>query len=105
MKGFAWRRHFRGMMRILSVAFLSMLLLTQPGGARLPAAAEALPLINELDVSIQERLHNARPETLGMSRIMRWPSLGEHFVPVITDKRDFAPENDRERKALAALED
>ena len=62
-------------------------------------------MIDELDVSIQQRLLNPLPNTLGMSRIMVRPSLGEHFLPVITDARDFAPENDRERKALAALED
>ena len=93
------------MIRILSVASLSALLLTQPGGAKLPAAAEALPLIDELNVSIQQRLLNPLPQTLGMSRIMRRPSIGEHFHPVVSDKRDFAPEDDRERKALAALED
>jgi len=39
-----------------------------------------------------------------MSRVMVRPSLGEHFRPVLTDKRDFAPESDQERKILAAPE-
>jgi hypothetical protein len=46
----------------------------------------------------------ARPE-LGMSRAVVEPSFGQHFVPLFNATRDFMPENEREKKALAALED
>jgi len=91
-------------LRPLLVVSFSSLLFTLPGNTTLRKSAEALPLINDLDASIQERLLNAAPETLGMSRVMFRPSTGEHFRPVLTDKRDFAPENDRERKILTTLE-
>ena len=93
------------MLRILSLASLSLLLLTQLGSARLPGAVEALPLIEQLDYYVQERLSNPLPDALGMSRIMVRSSFGTHFRPVISDKRDFAPQDDGERKALAVLED
>ena len=106
MKGFARTGNFLIMMiRILSIASLSALLLTQPGVAELPRAVEAMHLIDQLDDCVQERLHNPTPEGLGMSRITIRSSLGTHFTPVLTDKRDFEPQSDRERKALAALED
>ena len=39
-----------------------------------------------------------------MSRVMVRSSLGEHFRPILSDKRDFAPENDQELTILAPLE-
>ena len=67
-------------------------------------------MIDELNECVQQRFQtlpiSAAPNrlTLGMSRIVRPSSFGEHFVPKFISKRDFEPENDREKAALAALE-
>ena len=95
-------RHLRGMKRIFLVL---PLLLTQVGGAKFRAASETLPLIDDLNDAIQQRLLKPMPKSLGMTRIMIRPSFGEHFLPLTSRNRDFAPENDRERKVVAALED
>lgn len=78
--------------------------------------ASDLRMIDELNECVQWRfqappilarvpdtLANGAP-ALGMSRIALPPSFGEHFVPRFDSTRDFKPENDRENKALAALE-
>ncbi len=94
------------MKQTLSVfALCVLLLLTQSSQARLPASSETLPVIDELNLTIQDRLQQPLPNALGMSRIMGRSSFGEHFRPVISDKRDFSPETERERKVIAALED
>ena len=61
-------------------------------------------LLEEFDRTIQMRLENPRPESLGMSRVMIRPSMGTHFVPQVSDRRDYAPENEREREILARME-
>lgn len=91
-------------LRTLLVVVSIASLLTLHGTTSPRISVEALPLINDLDAAVQERLLASDPGTFGMSRIMVRPSLGEHFRPVITDRRDFAPVNDQERKVLAALE-
>jgi hypothetical protein len=64
-----------------------------------------LPLIEELNESVQSRLLKPLPKSLGMSRIMIRSSFGDHFRPLISDRRDFAPENEQEKKVLSALEE
>lgn len=90
-------------LRTLLVVSLASLL-TLHGTTSPRISVEALPLINDLDAAVQERLLTSEAGTFGMSRIMVRPSLGEHFRPVITDRRDFAPVNDQERNVLAAME-
>jgi hypothetical protein len=75
------------------------------------APALDLGMIDELNECVQLRFQTPPipagvPDgpALGMSRIARPPSFGEHFVPRFDSTRDFRPENDREKKALAALE-
>lgn len=62
-------------------------------------------LIDELNGLIQQRLVQPLPDALGMSRIMMRPSFGVHFSPMISGQRDFAPENDKERRVVATLEE
>jgi len=87
-----------------------LLLATMAGTASIPPQASDLGLIDELNECVQQRFQtlpaSAGPNrfALGMSRIMRPSSFGEHFVPKFISKRDFEPENDREKAALAALE-
>jgi len=70
-----------------------------------PSASD-LSLIEEFDACIKLRfeLPPAQPTNLGMSRAAVPPSFGQHFVPQFETTRDFVPENNREKKALAALE-
>lgn len=63
-----------------------------------------LPLIEEFNQTVQQRIENPLPNTLGMSRVMIRPSLGKHFQPLVSDTRDYAPETDKERELLASLE-
>jgi hypothetical protein len=63
-----------------------------------------LPLIEEFNETVQQRIENPLPNTLGMSRVMIRPSLGTHFRPLVSDMRDYAPETDKERDLLASLE-
>jgi len=80
-----------------------LLLLTLPG-------TSDLALIDELNECVQLRFQTLPPSAglagpaLGMSRIVRPASFGEHFVPRFVSQRDFEPDNDREREALAKLE-
>jgi hypothetical protein len=80
---------------------LSLLLLTGFAGGRPPVN---LKQIDELNECVQLRFQNTDPRSLGMSRVVLPASLGEHFRPLFTSTRDFAPETPREVKALAALE-
>lgn len=76
-----------------------------------PPAAD-LAMIEELNECVQVRFQalplsgTAGPNgaALGMSRILVPPSFGEHFAPRTISRRDFEPENKREKMALAALE-
>ena len=61
-------------------------------------------MIDALNLSIQDRLLNPAPRAFGMSRMMREPSFGRHFTPVTSHRRDFEPENDREKSVIASLE-
>jgi hypothetical protein len=64
-----------------------------------------LRMIDQLNQSVQVRFETPpNPAALGMSRILRPRSFGEHFTPQFNTTRDFEPENDGERKAIAALE-
>jgi hypothetical protein len=69
-----------------------------------------LATIDELNECVQLRFQTvpmagtAAPPALGMSRILRPASFGEHFVPKFISQRDFEPESDREREVLAKLE-
>jgi hypothetical protein len=65
---------------------------------------DPLSAIEEFDSLIQQRLSQPKPNSLGMSRLMVRPSFGHHFRPLISDKRDFAPENADERRVVALLE-
>lgn len=65
---------------------------------------DPLQAIEEFDALIQKRLARPQPESLGMTRIMVRPSFGHHFQPVVSHKRDFAPENGDERHVVAKLE-
>src|SRR5262245_55199155 len=88
-----------GSMRFLLVLLLAGYVLVE----RLPSSTKPfapLTLVDEFNRCVQERLLNATPGTLGMSRIMIRPSLGQHFAPMVTDKRDFAPEGERESRVL-----
>ena len=62
-------------------------------------------LIDELNQCMNVRFQNPSPNALGMSRVMLPPSFGTHYQPFVTRDRDFTPENARETKALAALEE
>src|SRR5205085_1070070 len=46
-----------------------------------------------------------QPGLLGMSRVASPNSLGRHFQPLTTDRRDFSPESDHERELLAGIEE
>lgn len=72
--------------------------------AIVPTADPSLKLIEEFDQTVQARLEQPLPDSLGMSRIMVRPSFGRHFRPMVSDARDWRPENDRERQVLARLE-
>jgi hypothetical protein len=67
-------------------------------------ATGTLPLIDELNAAIQQRLLDPAPGLLGMSRIAWRSSLGRHFKPVVSDRRDFVPENESERRTIETLE-
>jgi hypothetical protein len=63
-------------------------------------------LIDELDGCVQARFASPpEPRMLGMSRAMVVPSMGRHFEPDFTTRRDFRPENAGEKKIIAALEE
>jgi len=94
----------QGMMRCLSTLLFGTLLVLQTGGARLTVSSDTLPLIDDFDRVIQQRLSEPMPNAFGMSRIAVPSSFGKHFAPVTRNRRDFVPENDSERKAVAALE-
>jgi hypothetical protein len=64
-----------------------------------------LALIKRLDEIVQFRFRAPLPGTLGMSRVARPPSMGEHFQPVISNERDFFPENEMERDVIGKLEE
>jgi hypothetical protein len=74
----------------------------------LPATSD-LGMIDQLNECVQLRFQTlqAGPDglTLGMSRIMRPPSFGRHFVPKFVSQRDFEPEGARETEVLARLEE
>jgi hypothetical protein len=79
-----------------------LLLLTLPGSSDLAT-------INQLDECVQLRFQTLQPDAsgrfpLGMSRIMRPPSFGVHFVPKSDSNRDFEPETDREKEILSRME-
>lgn len=80
--------------------FLPLALLLWFGG-RPPVE---LKKIDDLNDCVQTRFQVPNPETFGMSRNVVENSLGQHFTPLRTLRRDFEPENDRERRALDALE-
>jgi hypothetical protein len=69
-----------------------------------------LGMIEELNDCVQQRFQTlpastaSNPFALGMSRIVRPPSFGEHFAPRFISQRDFEPETEREKEVLAALE-
>ena len=69
-----------------------------------------LGMIEELNDCVQQRFQTlpastaSNPFALGMSRIVRPSSFGEHFTPRFISQRDFEPETEREKQALAALE-
>jgi hypothetical protein len=71
-------------------------------GASSPAD---LQLIDDLNECMTARFEAPAPNALGMSRIMGPRSFGTHYQPFVTRDRDFTPENARETKAMAALED
>src|SRR5262249_37667181 len=50
-----------------------------------------LPLINRLDAVVQRRFADPLPAALGMSRIARPSSFGDHFRPSIGAETDFKP--------------
>jgi hypothetical protein len=79
-----------------------LLLLTLPG-------TSDLGTIDQLNECVQLRFETLAPGpggrlALGMSRVMRPPSMGEHFLPKFVSQRDFEPETDREKEVLAKLE-
>lgn len=99
------------MTRATSLAFVipvsALLVLTPFSDANTSRADDVettLPLIEELNVSVQNRLLKPLPKSLGMSRIMVRSSFGDHFRPLVSDRRDFAPENEQEKQVLATLE-
>ena len=70
-----------------------------------------LPLIEEFDHVVMARLTSppARAgmldrEPLGMSRVAFPDSYGRHFSPIISNSRDFIPQNEHEKELLAQLE-
>src|SRR6476469_1699561 len=87
-----------------------LLLATVAGTAGVTPQASDLGLIDELNECVQQRFQTLPAPigpnrfALGMSRIVRPSSFGEHFVPKFISRRDFEPENDREKASLAALE-
>jgi hypothetical protein len=83
--------------------WLPLLLFTLPG-------SNDLGLINQLDECVQLRFQTLQADAsgripLGMSRIARPSSFGQHFAPVVVSQRDFEPQSAREREVLAKLED
>ena len=64
-----------------------------------------LQLIDDLNKCMTARFQAPAPNAVGMSRVMLPGSLGTHYQPFVTHDRDFSPENARETKALAALEE
>ena len=73
-----------------------LVLLTLPGSYD----SESIDL---LDSCVQLRFQTPAP-AFGMSRILMPSSMGRHFVPRFNSTRDFMPESDREREAIAKLE-
>jgi hypothetical protein len=65
---------------------------------------DPLRVIEEFHSLIQQRLSQPKPNALGMSRLMVRPSFGHHFRPLISDRRDFAPENADEQRVVDLLE-
>lgn len=57
------------------------------------------PAIDEFHSQILRRFSDGRG--FGMSRIVRWPTLGHHFRAPAGAKTDFAPENGEERAIIA----
>lgn len=75
------------------------------------ATSGNLPLIEEFDHVVMARLTSppARSgmldrEPLGMSRIVSPDSYGKHFLPIISNNRDFIPQNGYEKELLTHLE-
>ncbi len=71
-----------------------------------------LPLIDEFDHVVMARLTSPPArlgildrEPLGMSRIVSPDSYGKHFLPIISNSRDFIPQNGYEKELLAQLEE
>lgn len=73
------------------LAFLLLLL-------RWPEAAPP-PAIDEFHAQMLRRFSDGRG--FGMSRIVRWNTLGHHFSAPAGAKVDFAPENEAERTIMA----
>ncbi len=76
------------------------------------AKSGTLPLIEEFDHVVMARLTSpparfGKPERepLGMSRIVSPDSYGKHFLPIISNSRDFIPQNGYEKELLAHLEE
>ena len=75
----------------------------------LPATSD-LGTIDQLNECVQLRFQTLPASAsgrfpLGMSRVVRPSSFGQHFVPKFVSQRDFEPGSDREKEVLAKLED
>jgi hypothetical protein len=102
-----------------------VLLCTVAAMAEVKNPASDLPNIDEFDQLMQLRFQTGgpapaagsfvaglnhtllppgSPNALGMSRMVAPPSFGQPFLPRFNVTRDFEPENDAEKDALAALE-
>jgi len=75
---------------MLPLAFLLLL-------ARWPEAAP-LPAVDDFHAQMIRRFSDGRG--FGMSRIVRWNTLGHHFNAPPGAKLDFIPENDAERAVM-----
>lgn len=76
---------------MVPVAILLMLAARWPEGA-------APPRLDEFDAEVQRRFSDGRG--FGMSRLLRFPTLGRHFRAPAGARTDFAPENEREREII-----
>ncbi len=66
--------------------------------------ARNLELINRFDQLVQIRFRDPMPQTLGMSRTASANSFGRNYQPILTDLRDFKPENQTESSLLAEMD-
>src|ERR1700722_17020775 len=86
-----------------SFAFIAAALCAGLLGSSEPSPRN-IELVNRFDQIIQTRFRDPMPQTLGMNRAVTANSFGRNYQPILTDLRDFMPQNPAESSLLAELE-